>query len=157
MSHDQQPPFRLQVAGTGEHPFHQGGSRQGLEHFGECALHAGAFSSGQNGYGEHAEQGEDGRNLPGSGRPVPAPAPLPGIGGFIAAMLLFITASLKDGISRGIAMGIAERHGRPRLQVFPLHGGKGAPTGSVLRSGGVRWRGQRAAAPARPLARGWQQ
>ena len=157
MPNDQQPPFRLQVAGTGEHPFHQGGSRQRLEHFRECALHAGAFSSGQYGYGKHAERGEDGRNLPGSGWTVLAPAPLPGIGGFITAMLLFKAAALKDVFSCGVALGITKWHGRPGLQVFPLHRREVAPTGAVQRTGGVCRRGHGAAAPTHPFARGRQQ
>ena len=51
--HDQQPPVGLEVACAGQDPLHQGGSGQRLEHFRKSTLHAGAFSGGQDGNGEH--------------------------------------------------------------------------------------------------------
>ena len=63
---DQDAALRRQVGCTGEDPFHQRCTGQGLQHLGQCALHASAFSGGQNGYGKHAERGDVGRNLPGS-------------------------------------------------------------------------------------------
>ena len=63
VAHDQQLALRGQVAAAGQHPLHQGGAGQGLQHLRQVALHAGALSGGQNGYGEHGGERSLGRNL----------------------------------------------------------------------------------------------
>ena len=54
MTNDQQTAVRCQVAGTGEHPFHESGACQWLQNLGEGTFHSSALSCGQHGNGEHA-------------------------------------------------------------------------------------------------------
>ena len=66
MPNDQDPALGGQHLRAVEHPLHQGGARQGLEHLGERALHARALSGGQDGDGEHQTGRKAGGNLPAS-------------------------------------------------------------------------------------------
>ena len=77
VAHHQQLAGGIEPLATGQHPFHQGGARQGLEHLGQVALHAGALPGSQHGNGEH-RQGRD--HWPGIYRPSLGPA---GVGGAI--------------------------------------------------------------------------
>ena len=53
MADNQQLPFGVEAAAAGQHPLHQGGASQRLQHLRQITLHAGALPGGQNGNGEH--------------------------------------------------------------------------------------------------------
>jgi UDP-N-acetylmuramoyl-L-alanyl-D-glutamate--2,6-diaminopimelate ligase len=63
---DQYLALRAQETAAGQHPLHQGGAGQGLQHLGQVALHASALPGGQHGNGEHQRDGQLGRNLVGA-------------------------------------------------------------------------------------------
>ena len=68
VAHDQQLAVRLEPFAAGQHPLHQGGARQGLQHLGQRTLHAGALPGGQHGNGEHRRRRATGPESTGGAR-----------------------------------------------------------------------------------------
>ena len=156
VTHDQQLPFGVQVPAAAQHPLHQRGPGQRLQHLGQLALHPCALPSGQHGNGEHGRRGRlagiyvapttplrCGWSRPQRRRQAPVLLrPAPGLGLEPAGLDL-----RGAGPSGGVAVGLA----CPGEQVLLLHGREGAQLGAGGQGPGAC---RRTPTPAGPSARG---
>ena len=151
VAHDQQLPLRPEVAAAAQHPLHEGGAGQGLQHLGQVAFHAGALSGGQDGNGEHRQGRAAGRESTGPRQP---PAAAPGTGAAGSRLLLLLPPPRQDRRRRICSRGIAVRHAGPAGQMLLLHGaerpqallrrqGHGAGGGAIAPAAVVRRRDRR--------------
>ena len=140
VAHHQQLAGGIEALATGQYPFHQGGTGQGLEHLGQVAFHAGALPGSQYGNGEH-RQGRD--HWAGIYRPSPDLADVggPSRGGHEPERR-FAPSWIRPGAAPGRPRTRGRRRRRPRADAAGWgHGPPGPPPpGSWRRGGRFRYR-----------------